>query len=107
MPDPPCAQSIGALCDGWDESQRAEGPRYPSMGQRPRSQPRLTIGGLKARAKCLIPRCPIDQEPTRKPLNPLAFHPRYFSSLTFIPKIACQAPKPPKHHKRNKIELAF
>jgi hypothetical protein len=46
-----------ALCDGWEckpSAQRAEGPRYPSLGQRPRSQPRLTIGGLKARAKCPI-----------------------------------------------------
>jgi hypothetical protein len=29
--------------------QRAESPRYPSLGQRPRSQP-LTLSGLKAHA---------------------------------------------------------
>jgi len=27
--------------------------------------------------------------------------------FNFRPEIACQAPKPPNSHKRNKIELAF
>jgi hypothetical protein len=31
---------------------------------------------------------------------------RYFSSCVFRPKIACQAPEPPKPNKQNEIELA-
>jgi hypothetical protein len=94
-----------------NQPRRAEGPRYPSLGQRPRSQPRLTIGGLKARAKCLIrPGSP--NSPTYRP----GTHPQtaestclpspLFSFPIFSLKITCQAPKPPKSHKRNKIELA-
>jgi hypothetical protein len=36
----------------------------------------------------------------------IAFLLQLFSFRVFRPKIACQAPKPPKPLKRNKIELA-